>query len=74
MKKRLSLFLILAALTVKDTSHAQTNAQQARRWQQLNRELDSLYQQGKYAEAIPVAVKLVEVTGSIYGPDHPHAG
>lgn len=58
MKKGLMLLVILVSLT-SSTSNAQTSAQQGKLWQQPNQKPDTLYQQGNYIEALPVAESLL---------------
>ena len=56
------LLLLLAAVPLI--------AQQGR-WQQLTDQVTALYQQGKYAEAIPIAQEAVRVTEATFGPQDP---
>jgi tetratricopeptide (TPR) repeat protein len=46
-------------------------AQEAR-WKELNAQVEQLYQQGKYAEAIPLAQESVHVAEATFGPEHPN--
>ena len=41
------------------------------RWKELDAQVTSLYQQGKYAEAIPAARAALRVAEETFGPDHP---
>jgi len=38
---------------------------------QLNKQIDELYQQGKYADAVPLAKRLLEIRKHTVGEDHP---
>ena len=38
----------------------------------LNQQVLTLYKQGKYKEAIPLAEKAVELAKRVYGPEHPN--
>ena len=38
----------------------------------LNQQVQTLYQQGKYQEAIPLAEKAVELAKRVYGPEQPN--
>lgn len=59
------LTLILAAATFAGDASAQQPG-----WQELNTRAVQLYQQGKYAEAIPVATEAVTATEAALGPDN----
>ena len=37
----------------------------------LNQQVQTLFKQGKYQEAIPLAEKAVEIAKRVYGPEHP---
>ena len=37
----------------------------------LNQQIQTLYKQGKYREAIPLAGKVVELAKRVYGPEDP---
>ena len=37
----------------------------------LNQQVQTLFKQGKYQEAIPLAEKAVELAKRVYGPEHP---
>jgi tetratricopeptide (TPR) repeat protein len=39
--------------------------------EKLAKKVEALYQQGRYAEAIPIATQLLHVTEKSLGPDHP---
>ena len=41
-------------------------------WDELNAQVDSLYGQGKFAEAVPVAKQLVEFAEKSFGADAPN--
>ena len=53
-------------LTVTSDVHAQETS-----WEELNAQVVTLYQQGRYVEAIEVAEEALEVTKKTFGPDHP---
>src|SRR5271165_490361 len=38
----------------------------------LNQQVQTLFKQGKYQEAIPLAGKAVELAKRVYGPEHPN--
>ena len=38
----------------------------------LNQQVQTLFKQGKYQEAIPLAEKAVELTKRVYGPEQPN--
>ncbi len=46
-------------------------AQQAR-WEELNKQVTSLYRQGKYAQALSVAEEALRVAEATFGPEHPN--
>src|SRR6266436_313591 len=46
-------------------------AQEAR-WNELKVQVAQLYQQGKFAEAIPPAQELLQVAEAAFGPEHPN--
>ena len=41
-------------------------------WKDLNDQVEALYQQGKYAEALPIAQEAVRVAQSTFGPEDPN--
>ena len=45
---------------------------QQEKWNELNQEVVKLNQEGKYAEAIKVAEKRLEMAERTFGPDHPN--
>jgi tetratricopeptide (TPR) repeat protein len=45
---------------------------QEQRWNELNAQVGKLYQQGKYAEAIPLGQESVRVAEATFGPEHPN--
>jgi tetratricopeptide (TPR) repeat protein len=51
---------------------ASTVLAQQEKWNELNQEMIKLNQQGKYAEAIKVAEKRLEIAERTFGPDHPN--
>jgi tetratricopeptide (TPR) repeat protein/CHAT domain-containing protein len=46
-------------------------AAQQGRWEELNEQVNTLYGQGKYTEAIPVAQEALRVAEATLGPEHP---
>ena len=50
---------------------AQTVDAQSPEWVALQREVGSLYQQGKYTDAAVFATKALEMATREFGPDHP---
>ena len=40
----------------------------------LNQQVQTLFEQGKYQEAIPLAEKAVELAKRVYGPEHARHG
>jgi hypothetical protein len=54
-----SLFILVAALPLPA---------QEQRWKELNAQVKQLYQQGKYAEAIPPAQESLRVAEATFGP------
>ncbi len=58
-----SIFMILL---MASCVHAQETS-----WKQLNSRVITLYQQGRYAEAIEVAEEALKVARESFGPDHP---
>jgi CHAT domain-containing protein/Tfp pilus assembly protein PilF len=62
----LLLILSLVLLTALPLS-----AQQER-WQQLTDQVKMLFQQGKYAEAVPIAQEATRVAEAAFGPDDSH--
>ena len=42
---------------------------QESRWNELNAQVTTLYQQGKYAEAVPIATEALKVAEAAFGPD-----
>jgi tetratricopeptide (TPR) repeat protein len=42
---------------------------QESRWKELNTQVAQLYQQGKYAEALPIAAESLKVAEAAFGPD-----
>jgi tetratricopeptide (TPR) repeat protein len=46
-------------------------ASQSDEFNLLNQQVQTLYKQGKYQEAIPLAEKAVELAKRVYGPEHP---
>ena len=54
--------LLLAALNVGCTDEVA----------ELNKRVEDLYRDGKYAEAIPLAQRASELEEQALGPDHPH--
>src|SRR4030067_1141488 len=40
-------------------------------WETLNKEVQSLYRQGQYDRAVPLAKKALAVAEKTHGPDHP---
>jgi CHAT domain-containing protein/tetratricopeptide (TPR) repeat protein len=49
-------------------------AGQQARWSQLNQQVLQLDQQGKYADATPLAQEAVRTAESSFGPEHPNVG
>src|SRR5260221_52503 len=47
-------------------------AAQQRSWEELNREVLALLQQGKYAEGLVVAQQALRVAEASFGPEHPN--
>ncbi len=43
-------------------------------WNELNAKVDTLYQQGRYAEGVKVAKDALKVAEATFGPDHPDVG
>lgn len=50
---------------------ATTATAQRDRWVPLQAQVNQLYEQGKYAEALPMARESVRVAEATYGPEHP---
>ncbi len=66
-------FASSALLILAVTAFLPASAQEAR-WYQLSEQVLQLRQQGKYAEAIPIAQETVRVAQATYGPENPHVG
>jgi CHAT domain-containing protein/tetratricopeptide (TPR) repeat protein len=47
-------------------------AAQQGRWEELNEQVKTLYGQGKYAEALPLAQDALRLAEATYGPEHPN--
>src|SRR5262245_19538241 len=47
------------------------NAKELAEAQRLNAEVERLYKQGKYGEALPLAERALSLEEQILGPDHP---
>jgi len=47
-------------------------AAQQESWEKLSGETQALYQQGKYADALPVAQEALRVAEASFGPEHPN--
>jgi len=47
-------------------------AAQEARWHELNAQVRQLYQQGKYAEAVPLAQESLPLAEATFGPEHPN--
>jgi tetratricopeptide (TPR) repeat protein len=56
--------LLLIALLCALPSSAQESS-----WKELNAQVVELYQQGKYAQAVPIAKEAVKVAEATFGPD-----
>ena len=66
--------IVLTALVIgllANVLAGQAWAQEAR-WQTLNQQVEQLYQQGRYAEAIPVAKEALRVAETTFGPNDPN--
>jgi len=67
MLRRFILICLLASLALLAPAMADDRQDLAA----LNKRVVSLYGQGKYAEAIPLAERAVKLAEATYGPDHP---
>jgi CHAT domain-containing protein/Tfp pilus assembly protein PilF len=64
--------IFLFAFAVSQPTYSQENElKKAKKAGGLNQQLGELYQQGRYAEAIPIAEKVLAIYEKAYGPDHP---
>ncbi|MEO1610402.1 MAG: tetratricopeptide repeat-containing protein, partial [Pseudomonadota bacterium] len=72
MRKIQTLALIF--LTITSAFSLQARAQDTDEIGTLNGQVVRLYQAGKYAEAIVVARKALELSEQKFGPDHPSVG
>lgn len=59
----LSVFLLVTALGLPQ-------APQEERWKELNAQAEDLYNQKKYAEAIPIAQEALRLAEESFGPEH----
>jgi tetratricopeptide (TPR) repeat protein len=67
-KYRVLIAAALFALALWPTSFAIAQTNEAA---ELNQTIDELYQAGRYAEAIPLALKVLDIQEKALGPDHP---
>ncbi len=59
--------------TPEDTSVAATRNQESNEIKELNETVKKLYQAGKYAEALALAQRALELSDNTLGPEHPDA-
>lgn len=64
-------FLTLSAIIVLTLGLASATFAQLRKADELNKKISELYQAGKFAEAIPLAQRVLAVRQKALGPDHP---
>ena len=64
--------LTIALMMVLGSSLSSVVSAQEARWEELHSQVDSLYQQGKYREAIPLAKESLKVAEQTFGQNHPH--
>ena len=64
-RKWVALFAVLLAASLCVVA---ATAQKPR-WQELNVQSTQLYQQGRYAEALPIAIEALKVAEAAFGPD-----
>ena len=64
--------MTIPLFVVLGLSFGSTALAQEARWKALYKQVEALYQQGKYGEAIPVAKEALEVAEQTFGPDHPN--
>jgi len=69
--RRWVCFLVTAFSLILCVSAASAQQGAAAEADQLAKQVDDLYQQGKYADAIPLAQRLIEIRKHTVGEDHP---
>ena len=64
------LALILAAAVVCVGVILIPRFTRQRKWEKLNAQVEALYEQGKYAEAVPKALEALRVAEATFGSEH----
>ena len=72
MAMRCLIFVATCALAVATIAPSQGAAQSTEDLSALNQQVGTLYEQGKYGEAIPVAEKALALGEQEFGPNHPN--
>jgi CHAT domain-containing protein/Flp pilus assembly protein TadD len=70
LTKGLLIFVILGLALLVGTP-AWSDEDSPQKAKELNQEVEQLYQQGRYAEAIPVAERALAIDEKYLGPEHP---
>jgi tetratricopeptide (TPR) repeat protein len=66
----LTAFTVLSSITLLNCSRDQGDDPAEAK--ALDEQVDKLYQQGRYAEAIPLAIRALAIHEKALGPDHPN--
>ena len=65
------LTVFILSVTLLGSAPAWSNENSLQTAIELNQEVIRLYQQGKYAEAIPIAERIRAIREKVLGPEHP---
>ena len=71
MKNRRTCFFVIAILLLPPLGPAKAQEDRTAEARRVDRQIARLYQQGKYAEALPLAQRAAEIRKRALGEDHP---